>query len=254
LRRRLVAAVAAALAAVANAAPAVALDADAVKERWRARLAGRHFGAVITMSVDRDGRREARRLQVWRDEPAPGKERLLARFEEPADLRGLAVLYLEHRDRPNDYFVYQPATRRVRRVGEAVAREDVYGIDLEYLGFGAAQIIPTEPESVEETSLDGRAVLRLTERATERHPRFDRRTVWLDAASLVPLRAEHERDGVAVLVATTREVREVQGVPTPMRVDFARPLDRQTIEMGIESVDYEAPIPASAFSTLELIK
>ena len=53
------------------------------------------------------------------------------------------MLFLEQQTRPNDYFLYQPELRRVRRLPEAVANDDVYGIDLEFLGFGVAQSEPT---------------------------------------------------------------------------------------------------------------
>jgi len=88
----------------------------------------------------------------------------------------------------------------------------------------------------------------------EHQQRFERRIVWLDPSSWIPLRAEHERDGATTLVARTLGIRDIQGVPTPARVVFERPLDHETIDMEFESVDYEAPIPSSFFSTLELIK
>ena len=80
----------------------------------------------------------------------------MARFEEPPDLRGLGLLYIENQDGANEYFLYQPATRRVRRIGQSLAREDVYGIDLEYLGFGLAVGEPTRAESVAPDSLSER--------------------------------------------------------------------------------------------------
>jgi hypothetical protein len=234
--------------------PQDAPPASEVKERWLGRLAGRHFQARIRMAIDSAGQREERLLDVWRDDRGPSRERLMARFEAPPDLKDFGLLYLEHEDRPNDYFLYQPATKRVRRIPERLAREDVYGIDLEYLGFGVAQIERTEIEDVRSDPVEGRPAWRLVERATQPEPRFERRVVWLDAASFVPLRAEHEKDGRTTLIARTEGLREIQGVPTPQRVVFERPLERQTVWMEIEQVDYERPIPAAYFSTLELVK
>jgi hypothetical protein len=162
------------------------------------------------------------------------------------------LLYLENADGPNDYFTYQPALRRVRRISASLVREDVYGVDLEYLGFGVAPPVPTEPIALDGVVLGERPALRLRERATTPSPRFDERVVWLDPRTFVPLRTEHARGGRTVLVARTDEIREVQGVPTPTRIVFER--SGETLAMHVEHVDYEAPIPESFFSTLVLLK
>lgn len=225
------------------------------KRRWQGRLHGVHFSARVSLVIRRGEDREERVIDVWRDDETQGhRERLMARFDSPPDLRGLGLLYLENEDQPNDYFLYQPATQRVRRVPEALAKEDVYGVDLEYLGFGVAQIEPTELDSLTPEAVDGRPAFRLTERALAANPRFEERVVWLDASSFVPLRTEHRRLGKTTLAARTETLREIHGVVTPMRVIFERLRGRESVEMSVERIDYEQPIPSAFFSTLSLIK
>lgn len=227
--------------------------ADEVKQRWQGRLDGRRFTAVVRLGVDRAGHDEERRLEVYRDDHDGRRERLMVRFRDPADLRDLGLLYLENEGGPNDYFLYQPALGRVRRVPETMVREDVYGVDLEYLGFGVALIEPTRVEEVRREELDGRAVVFLQETALRPNPRFDERRVWLDPETWIPLRTEHLRDGRIAMVARTGEIRPVQGVPTPATVVFERD-GGTTVTMTVERVDYEAPVPDAFFSTLALIK
>jgi len=235
-------------------ADAEPLSADQVRARWKGRLDGRHFTATLLLGIDRNGQREERRLVVWRDDADAHRERVMARFEEPADLRGVGLLYIENPSGVNEYFLYQPATQRVRRIGQSLAREDVYGIDLEYLGFGLAVGEPTRAESVASEPLDEHPALRLTERAIESNPRFDRRTTWLDPDTFVPLRTIQSQGGSEVVRARTEEVRSIQGVPTPMRITFEKVPDRQTVTLQVLAIDYEAPIPESYFSTMALTK
>jgi hypothetical protein len=178
----------------------------------------------------------------------------MVRFEAPADLRDVGVLYLEQPGRSNDYFLYQPALRRVRRLPEAIANDDVYGIDLEFLGFGVAQSEPTEVESARAESVEGRPAWRLEERALRPNPRFDRRVTWLDRETFVPLRTEHRRDGALRLVARTLETREIQGVATPVRMQFESEREGRRVTLEVEKVDYDAEIPEEYFSTLALIR
>jgi len=262
LRSRLVAFQLAALVAAlawpaAGAASAGAVPRRSAEEVQRLRLArldGHHFSADVDLRIDRNGKTEDRGLQVWRDDSGGAGERLLARFVAPSDLRGFGLLFLEQSGRPNDYFVHQPSLRRVRRVSESVVSQDIYGVDLEFLGFGIAQSVPTAAEHVEVVELDGRPVYRLEERALEGNQRFDERVSWIDPETGVTLRTEHRRGGRPTLVAEVERLADVQGVPTPMRSVFHRPGAEERVAMEVTRIDYEQPIPGEFFSTLSLIR
>lgn len=244
------------LAGVARGDDLVPLAAEQVKQRWHSRLDGRHFSARIVLYMDLGGLREKRLLRVWRDDARGSDERLLVRFEAPADLRDVGILYLEHPDLPNDYFLYQPSTRRVRRLPASVADDDIFGIDLEFLGFGVAQTEPTEIESVESVRVQNRAAYQLRERALHMNPHFDERTTWIDAESFVALRTEHRRGGEIVLSAESIALQDIDGVPTPMRMSFrsTRGGSERSVELVVESVDYASPIPEEYFSAMALVR
>ncbi len=249
-----VAALALALPGGARTEDALPLAAQEVKQRWHSRLDGRHFSARVRLEMQLAGLRERRELRVWRDDGEARGERLLVRFDAPPDLRDLGLLYLAHGDRPNDYFLYQPSTRRVRRLPDSVVNDDIYGIDLEFLGFGVAQTEPTEIEDLELVSLRGRQTYRLRERATRKNPRFEERTTWLDADTFVAVRTEHVRDGSVALVAEVLSFETIDGVATPLRMTFHRADGDRTVDLFVEEVDYAAPIPEDYFSVMALVR
>jgi hypothetical protein len=229
------------------------LSGEYVADQWHRRLDDRYFTADVRMEVDLGGLREERRMRVYRDDVGEG-ERIMIRFEAPADLRNVGLLYLERAGQPNDYFLYQPALRRIRRLPETVADDDVYGIDLEFLGFGVAQVAPTVIRDMTEETLDGRPAYKIVETAKVPNRRFDRRTTWIDAATFVPLRTEHLRDGRVVLIAETLEIAKVQRVHTPKRMRFTKPIEKREVLLFVDSVDYEASIPEEYFSAMTLVK
>ena len=229
-------------------------SAQEVQQARHTRLEGRHFTADVELKIERAGRRENRRLKVWRDDEGAARERIMARFVAPPDLRNFGLLFVENQGRPNDYFIHQPELARVRRVSESVVSQDIYGVDLEFLGFGVAQSVPCEAEGVKVRNLDGRAVYELRERALQPNQRFEERITWVDAASLVPLRTEHIRGGKPVLIAKVEKLETVQGVPTPTLSTFERPGEDERVTMSVRKIDYETPIAPEFFSTLALIK
>jgi hypothetical protein len=243
-----------ALAASAAAIESGSLGPEAVKKRWHSRLAGMHFSARVQLSMDMGGIHEERELLVWRTDEAVGAERVMVRFTQPESVRNVGVLFLEQQGRPNDYFLYQPELRRVRRLPEAIASDDVYGIDLEFLGFGVAQSEPTEILDMAPETLDGRPTYRLRERALRPNPRFEERLTWIDASSFIPVRTEQFRAGAKRLVARTTEIRDVRGVATPTRMEFENTIDRRKVLLRVAEVDYDVPIPEEYFSTMALVR
>lgn len=242
------------VATLAHAAELPVRSAAEVQRSRYGRLDGMHFTAEVEMQIERDGRREDRRLLVWRDDEGGRHERLLARFVAPADLKDFGLLFLENEGRPNDYFVHQPELARVRRVSESVASQDIYGVDLDFLGFGVAQSVRCEAMGLEASEFGGRPAYRLTERALDPNQRFDERVTWVDAASFVPLRTEQLRGGKPMLIAEVRRLEEVQGVATPMESVFERPAAGERVTMIVRRIDYQTPIARDFFSTLALIK
>lgn len=244
------------LAGTLSASHAAELDLSAtqVRDRLRARLDGRHFTARVRLEIREVSFQESRELDVWRDDDGARGERLMARFDTPYDMHGLGLLYIESIEGANDYFMYQPSVRRVRRIPETLVSQDVYGVDLEYLGFGIAQLLPVEIESMRVDTIGDRQVYRLTERALQDNQRFDERIVWIDPDTFVPVRTEHIRDGKTTLIARTLAVENRSGVTTPMETVYERPQDGQTVRMLVLAVDYEAEIPEVFFSTLQLTK
>jgi len=178
----------------------------------------------------------------------------LIRFESPADLRNVGLLYLEHEHHPNDYFLYTPETRRVRRLPESFVDNDIYGIDPEFLGFGVARNEPTKIRSMKIERIEGRNAFRLAESALSPNPRFEERVTWIDAESFIPLRTEHILNGRTVLVAQTREIVLVRGIATPRHVSFEMPVKGRQVELYVEEVDYQGEIPKDVFWTLSLMK
>lgn len=243
---------AAAIAPVAGVAELASPASQEILASWHGRLDRRHFSARMRLELSRYGMDEVRVLRVFRADDEASLERLLVRFEGPADLRDVRLLYREVSGRSNEYFLYTPSTRRVRRLPPSVADDDLYGVDLEFLGFGVAETEPTEVLTLEPVQLDGRDAYRLRERAVERNPRFDERITWLDRETFVALQTELYRAGALRLSARVLELREIDGVLTPVRMRFVHPLERREVLLHVDAIDYTTALPDEVFSVLDL--
>ncbi len=232
----------------------VPLSSQEVVKRWHARMDGQRFIAQVRMDVDLAGFKENRHMTVYRDHLDATQERVLIRFDAPPSLRRMALLYLEQPHRSNDYFLYRPSVRRVRRLHESTVSGNIYGIDPEFLGFGIAESVPTEVVSMERTRIHDRDAYLIREKAIDKNRRFDKRNVWIDAETFMPLKTEHQLNDELVLSANTVRIETLHDVPTPVEMKFLRPKDRTTVDLYIENVKYDATIPEDVFSIFTMTR
>lgn len=81
----------------------------------------------------------------------------LVRFQSPADIKGTAILLLEHADADDDMWIYLPALRKVRRLSASNKKDSFVGTDFSY-----GDVIGYKPEEwthrlVKEEIIDGAA-------------------------------------------------------------------------------------------------
>jgi hypothetical protein len=57
-----------------------------------------------------------------------------------------------------------------------------------------------------------------------------------------------------VLRAETLEIADVQGIATPRRMRFHKPIEKREVLLSVDSVDYQAPIDDEHFSALALLR
>jgi len=164
-----------------------------------------------------------------RDPPRKGHAPLRA----PRRHAGPALLYLEHDGRPNDYFLYQPALKRIRaspNAGERgrlrsrprVPRHGRRPADADRGRVDRAHD-PRQPAGLPPDRARPRA-----EPQVRAPPGLARRR------DLCPLEGRARAPGEVTLRGVTEKVEVVQGVPSPLRIRFDRPLSKQVITMTVE--------------------
>ncbi|MTI61834.1 MAG: outer membrane lipoprotein-sorting protein [Firmicutes bacterium] len=78
--------------------------------------------------IDSEGNQEVRKLELYQK----GSEKMLMRFLEPADIRGVGVLLLSENGQEDIIYLYMPAFRRERRIASHAKNQSFMGTDLSY--------------------------------------------------------------------------------------------------------------------------
>ncbi len=202
-----------------------------------------------------------REMEVWRTREG-GEYRVLGIFTRTEAIRGTSVLIIppeeagsDERVPSNQYFVYVPALRRVKRVGGAQRADSFFGTAMSQ---GDVEPHPAEHFRVLAAREDGASdePVRVLTVAPRFETGYDTAKVWIAVRDFAVLRVEQYREGreEPLRVMETQRDWLAQAGPyvLPLRTRVLRGRSSTEFEFFDRSVDAE--IPDSIFSTAHLLR
>jgi hypothetical protein len=249
------------LAALAGAAPAAAADlpsGEEVAQRINARDEGESLFRRVTMElVDDEGHRRVRETRFYR-RTFGGEKRMAVFYDAPTTVKGTAFLAVDHPepDRDDDQWLYLPALRRVRRIAASDRGDAFLGTDLSYEDVKKETKVGLEDytwRTLGEGEVEGRRCIQVEavpvdeRRAAELG--YGRVVSWVDAEIWMVRRAEYyDRAGRPLKSARVSEIRAVDGVWTPHRIEVENRRTGHRTIFTVSDVSYAAPVPEEVFS------
>jgi hypothetical protein len=113
--------------------------------------------ATFTL-ISKTGQERVRKTAAVTKLQANGVDNMqLIRFLSPPDVRGTAILLIEHSDRDDDIWVYLPALKKVRRLVSSNKRDSFAGTDFSYGDVIGHKVGEWEHRLVGEEPVDGQA-------------------------------------------------------------------------------------------------
>lgn len=191
---------------------------------------------------------------------AEGQMRLV-RFQAPADIKGTAILLVEHAKADDDMWLYLPALGKVRRLSAANKKDAFAGTDFSY-----ADVIGYRPEDwthriAGEETHEGAACWVIESLpagdAVKESTGVGRRLSWIAKASHVMLRSDLFDATLQPLKRiVSADVRRVgaNGRYQPMRMDAENLQTGHRTTIRFESFEADRDVPASLFTPRELDK
>jgi len=246
-----------ALAALLAIAAVAAADAPSGREiivrMQQARLRGSEdASSVFRLDLrSTDGDTMTRTVAMYRRQCGDESRNLIV-FRAPADLSGAALLTSSRPDRRPDMWMYLPELGRVRQLNAFAQSETFMGSDLSYEDLGAIAIDGREHRFLVEAMLDGEPVYKV-----DSLPKFSdaygRVLTWVSRDTFLPVRIDYF-DAVGALVKTGRfrDVRTVDGIPTPFSIEMENAETGHRTELTLLSAEYYGGLDCRLFRTERL--
>ena len=226
-------------------------DARELGEGWFRQLQG--FDALEAYEARAGGRRAefvvARR---WHE----GRAQIVVDVRKPRAFAKIALLFLQNRDRSDDFFIYWPFLRRVRRMTAAKLEGGL-------LPFGRyvtlADVRPVLPGELDyrrlpDTEVEGEPCYVVEGRPAGRWLGFDSMELALSKRTGVALRTEtHRGKEVRRVLVSPKDVRLFEGRYLPMRRRLEVSPSGLTAEVILRNLMIDPPLPDHLFSKQSLL-
>ncbi len=212
---------------------------------------------VRFVTRDRLGEETVTRAKVLGKLYEDGHRRVVTRFREPADVRGVAFLLIE-RDGRNDIFLYAPELRKTKRVSARAAGNSLFGTDFSYEDFERLQGLRTSSETTRQPDreLDGKPVYVLETRPSEAEESvYGRILTLVDPETCLPLKSESYEHGERprkVLTIKRDQIVQIGEIWVAKEIVMRDVRDQTETRLIVESIEIDEPIPDKRFRQTEL--
>ena len=177
-----------------------------------------------------------------------GSSKAVLRFTEPPEVRGVALLVVNHTDRASDQWMWIPDIGRERRVALQDRSTRFFGTDFTF-------------EDLEERDVDQYSYRLLSEEQgawkIESKPgkssQYTHSWVWIRKSDYALARIENYRGAQRVRELDYSDIRPVDGIPTAHKLEMHDTGRNSRTVLSIEKLRYNAPLSEDRF-TLQALR
>ncbi len=211
-----------------------------------------HKIEMTMVLFDKGGGKRTRTLTQYGKKADPEAYKFLVVFKSPPDLKNVGFLVHAHTFSDRDLWAYFPEYKRVRRISTTSQDDSFFGSDLSYDDFtGPPNLDDYKFSILKEDAVDGRPcyVVEVTPRL---HRKYSKYVAWVAKDLWIHLKIDYYQDDVIYRSGTFRDVRMIDGIPTPFRTDMENRKTGHRTELMFESVQYHTHFSDDLFTQRSL--
>lgn len=197
---------------------------------------------------DRDGAKRTRTLTEYSRNASPEAYRVLVVFNSPYDLKGVGLLIHAHTFADRDLWAYFPEYKRVRRIPTSSQDDSFFGSDFSYDDFsGPMQLNDYSYHILREEAVDGKTcyVVEVTPKVRRKYSRF---IAWVARDLWVYTKIVYYRDNEIYRAGSFRDIRTVNGIPTPFRLEMENLKTRHRTVLKVDGIRYHTAFRNELFT------
>ena len=211
---------------------------------------------TLTFRIHGKGGENTRELRLYETHAVDDSHKILVRFTDPSDVRGVGILAFTAKHGGGQQWMYTPAWRRERLLSDSARDQRIAGSDLTHNDLDLMTELPGWDESDADAELRGEEaidgepchIIDLTPKRKD--VPYKRITIWLGKSDLVARRLELFREGAAPVKRITQaDIRPGGRIPVARRVIAETIADRTSTEILIsDPTVFDVGVPEQCFT------
>ena len=183
-----------------------------------------------------------------------GQSKAVLRFTAPAEVKGVALLVVNHPDRASDQWMWTPAIERDRRIALQDRSTRFFGTDFSFEDLEERDVDQYDYTLLADETVDGVACWRIqsTPRQTK-SSQYTRSIVWIRKDTYALARIENYSKDDVVRRLNYADIRSVQGIWTARQLEMTDVKRGSRTRLTLDKLEYNVALKDEDF-TLQAIR
>jgi hypothetical protein len=236
------------------AAPAVAQDARQIVEesQRRGRSNSQRYEGVLEVVAANS--KVSKKTWVSRRLGSYGNSKSIISFTAPAEVKGVALLVVNHPDRASDQWMWTPSIGRDRRIALQDRSTRFFGTDFSFEDLEERDVNQFDYQLTGEEAVEGAPCWRIESRPKQsKSSQYNLTRVWIRKDNYVAVRFDSYIKEQLVRSLRETEIQNVQGIWTPRRLEMTDLRRNSKTVLRIEKLEYNLPFKDEEF-TLQALR
>jgi outer membrane lipoprotein-sorting protein len=183
-----------------------------------------------------------------------GQSRAVLRFVAPPEVKGVALLVVNHADRASDQWMWTPAIERDRRIALQDRSTRFFGTDFSFEDLEERDVDQYDYALQGEETIDGAPCWRIQSTPKQtKSSQYTRSIVWIRKDSYAFARIENYVKDKAVRRLNYSDIQSVQGIWTARQMEMIDLARGSRTRLTLDKLQYNVPLKEEEF-TLEAIR
>ena len=242
------------LVTVAASAGAAADDARQIMQeaQRRTEVTSQRYEGLLNV-VDDKGKVTVKRWMFQRI-GSHGHSKSVVRFTDPPEVKGVALLIINHPDRASDQWMWTPAIERDRRIAMQDRSTRFFGTDFTFEDLEERDIDQYAFTLEGEEALDGVACWKIRSTPNKaRSSQYTHSLLWVRKDNYAVARIENYVKAGLLRRLDYSDIQNVQGIWTARQMEMADLSRRSRTRLTREKLQYNVPLSNEDF-TLEALR
>jgi outer membrane lipoprotein-sorting protein len=184
-----------------------------------------------------------------------GQSKVVLRFSAPAEVKGVAMLIVNHPDRASDQWMWTPAIERDRRIALQDRSTRFFGTDFSFEDLDERDVNQYDYTLAADNDIvDGTACWKIQSTPKEsKSSQYTKSILWVRKDNYAFARIENFVKDQVVRRATYSDIQNIQGVWTARQLEMADLRRGSRTRLTLDKLEYNVPLKDEDF-TLQAIR